>query len=49
MIFEFIVRRLRWLRRVPLAPQILDALLLVWTALFHREQFAALEAVEEAL
>ena len=46
MIFEFIVRRLRWLARVPLAPQILDALLLVWTALFHREQLAALEALE---
>jgi Family of unknown function (DUF5519) len=46
VIFEFIVRRLRWLARVPLAPQVLDALLLVWTALFHREQLAALEALE---
>ena len=46
MIFEFIVRRLRWLARVPLAPHVLDALLLVWTALFHREQLAALETLE---
>ena len=47
MIFEFIVRRLRWLARVPLAPQVLDALLLAWTALFHRGRFAALEALED--
>ena len=46
MIFEFIVRRLRWLARVPLLPHIFDALLLAWTALFHREQFAAMEALE---
>ena len=46
MIFEFIVRRLRWLARVPLAPQVFDALLLVWTALLHREQLAAMEALE---
>ena len=46
MIFEFIVRRLRWLARVPLAPHVLDALLLAWTALFHREQLAAFEAME---
>jgi len=46
MIFEFVVRRLRWLARVPLAPQLLDALLLTWTALFHREQLAAFEALE---
>ena len=46
VIFEFIVRRLRWLARVPLAPQVLDALLLAGTALFHRDRFAALEALE---
>lgn len=46
MIFEFIVRRLRWLARVPLAPQMFDALLLAWTALFHRERIAAMEAIE---
>jgi len=47
VIFHFIVRRLRWLARVPLAPHVFDALLLAWTALFHREQFAALEALED--
>lgn len=46
MIFQFIVRRLHWLARVPLAPHVFDALLLAWTALFHHEQFAALEALE---
>jgi hypothetical protein len=46
VIFEFIVRRLRWLAKVPLAPQIFDALLLAWTALFHRKRFAAMEALE---
>jgi len=46
MIFEFVVRRLRWLALVPLAPQLFDALLLTWTALFHRRRLAAMEAVE---
>ena len=30
--FRFVVRHLRWLARVPLAPQLFDALLLAWTA-----------------
>ena len=46
MIFEFIVRRLRWMACLPLAPHVFDALLLAWTALFQREKFAALEALE---
>jgi hypothetical protein len=46
VIFEFVVRRLRWLARVPLAPQVFDALLLAWTALFHRKRFSAMEALE---
>ena len=46
MIFEFVVRRLRWLACVPLAPQYFDALLLTWTALFHRRRLAAMEALE---
>jgi len=46
MIFSFIVRRLRWLARVPLVPQVFDAFLLAWTALFHHERFVALEALE---
>ena len=46
MIFEFVVRRLRWLAKVPLAPHLFDTLLLTWTAVFHRDRFAALEALE---
>jgi hypothetical protein len=46
VIFQFVVRRLRWLARVPLVPHIFDALLLSWTALFHRKQLAAIEALE---
>jgi hypothetical protein len=46
VIFEFIVRRLRWLAYLPLAPHVFDALLLAWTALFQRKKFAALEEVE---
>ena len=46
MIFEFIVRRLRWLARVPLVPHVFDALLLTCTALFQREKFTALEELE---
>src|SRR5438093_633132 len=47
VIFEFIVRRLRWLARVPLAPEFFDALLLAWTALFQRGRIAAMEALED--
>ena len=46
MIFEFVVRRLRWLAWVPLVPQWFDAMLLAWTGLFHRERLKAMEAVE---
>lgn len=46
--FRFVVRRLRWLAHVPLAPQMFDACLLLWTALFHRERLAAMESLEAA-
>ncbi|MEA3207536.1 MAG: hypothetical protein QOE70_593 [Chthoniobacter sp.] len=46
--FRFVVRRLRWLARIPLAPQIFDALLLAWTAAFHRETLRAIESLEAA-
>ena len=46
MIFRFVVRHLRWLARVPVAPHIFDALLLTWTAIFQRERFAAMMALE---
>ena len=46
--FSFVVRRLRWLAFLPLAPQLFDALLLAWTALFHRERLRAMESLEAA-
>lgn len=47
--FLFVVRHLRWLARVPGAPQLFDALLLAWTSLFHRKRLAAMEALERAV
>jgi hypothetical protein len=44
--FRFVVRHLRWLAHVPLAPQLFDALLLAWTAVFHRETLRAIERLE---
>ena len=44
--FRFVVCRLRWLAHVPLAPQLFDALLLAWTALFHRERLCAIETLQ---
>ena len=50
MIFRFVVQHLRWLAQVPVAPHIFDALLLTWTAVFHRKRFAAMMTLEtEAL
>ena len=46
--FRFVVRRLRWLACIPLAPQIFDALLLTWTAIFHREKLRAIETLQMA-
>jgi hypothetical protein len=47
VIFAFVVRRLRWLARVPGAPQIFDAVLLVATALFSPRRLRAISAVEK--
>lgn len=44
--FAFVVRRLRWLARVPLVPQVFDAGWVAWTALFHRQRLAAMESLE---
>jgi hypothetical protein len=46
MLLRFVARHLRWLASIPLAPQIFDAMLLVWTAVFHRATFRALESLE---
>ncbi len=45
-IFRLVVRRLHWLSRVPLAPEIFDAFLLLWTALWNRERVRAIEEIE---
>lgn len=49
MIFNFVVRHLHFLARVPLAPQFFDAALLTWTALFHRQRLVAMDDFEQGL
>lgn len=44
--FLFVVRHARWLARLPLAPQIFDALLLAWTCVANRSRLKAMEALE---
>ena len=44
--FRFVVHRLRWLARVPGAPQIFDAALLAWTWLAHPARLAAMQEIE---
>lgn len=44
--FLFVVRRLHWLARVPLLPQLFDALLLTWTCVARRPRLAAMEELE---
>ena len=44
--FLFVVRRLRWLARVPLLPPLFDALLLGWTSIAHRARLAAMDDLE---
>jgi len=46
VIFAFVVRRLRWLARVPLFPQVFDTMLLVATALFDWRALAVRESLE---
>ena len=49
MIFEFAVRRLKWLAAIPGAPQIFDAMLLSSTALFHPARLRAISAIEKGV
>lgn len=49
MIFQFAVRRLKWLARIPGAPQIFDAILLAATGLFHPPRLRAIEAIESTI
>lgn len=46
MVFAFVVRKLRWLARVPLFPQIFDTMLLTATALFNWRALALRESLE---
>jgi hypothetical protein len=46
VIFSFVVRKLRWLARVPLFPQIFDTMLLVAAALFDWRALAVRESLE---
>jgi Family of unknown function (DUF5519) len=46
VVFAFVVRKLRWLARVPLFPQIFDTMLLVATALFDWHALAVRESLE---
>lgn len=48
MIFEFAVRRLKWLAGIPGAPQIFDAMLFISIAVFHPARLRAISAIERA-
>jgi Family of unknown function (DUF5519) len=45
-VFAFAVRRLKWLARIPGAPQIFDAMLSGSTGLFHPARLRAMSEVE---
>jgi hypothetical protein len=45
--FAFVVRKLRWLAKVPGAPQVFDAVLLLSTALLRPRCLRAISAVEK--
>jgi hypothetical protein len=47
VIFAFVVRKLRWLAKVPGAPQVFDSALLLSTALLHPGCLRAISAVEK--
>lgn len=49
MIFDFVVRKLKWLAAIPGAPQLFDAMLFGATALFHPARLRAISALEKAV
>ena len=49
MFFAFAVRRLKWLARIPGAPQVFDAMLLAGTGLFNPKRLRAMSAIEAAV
>ena len=49
MMFKFVVKKLRWLARIPVLPQLFDAGLVIATMLFDRPRFRAMEMFENAV
>src|ERR1041385_1228683 len=49
VIFSFAVRRLKWLARIPGAPQVFDAMLLGATGLFYPARLRAISAIESTV
>ena len=49
MMFKFVVKKLRWLARIPVLPQLFDAGLMVATMLFDRPRLRAMEMFENAI
>jgi len=47
--FYFVVRHFRWLARVPLLPQLFDAILLAHTSIGHRPRLRAMEMLEAVM
>jgi hypothetical protein len=47
MIFNFVVRRLRWLARIPFLPHVFEAALLIATTLWDRPKRQARELFEQ--
>ena len=47
--FKFVVKRLRWLARIPVLPQLFDAGLVIATMLFDRPRLRAMETFESAV
>lgn len=46
--FQFVVRRLSWLARIPGVPHFFDSILLLWSAVAHPARLKAIEALEAA-
>lgn len=47
--FKFVVKKLRWLARIPVLPQLFDAGLMIATMLFDRPRLRAMEIFENAI
>jgi hypothetical protein len=49
MMFKFVVKKLRWLARIPALPQLFDSGLVIATMLFDRPRLRAMEMFESAV